>query len=58
MSISSFLGRILGWCMHKWSGRTIYDSINGPAGLFMSGPLVHWQGTAENQFVIADAVSH
>ena len=28
--------------VHKWSGRTSYDSINGPGGPFMfviSGPL-------------------
>ena len=27
-------------CKHKWSGRTICDSINGPSGPYMPGPFV------------------
>ena len=34
-------------CMHKWSGRTIYDSINGPAGPFLPGPSVPGGTVAE-----------
>ena len=26
--------------MHKWSGQTKYDDINGPPGPFMGGPFM------------------